>query len=50
MEGVFRKAGRKYIPKADAPKIAERINIDEIDEIARRNPSFEKFRQKVMDP
>jgi len=48
MEGVFRKAGRKYIPKADAPKIAE--NIDEIGEIAKRNPSFEKFRQKVTDP
>ena len=47
MKAIFRKVGKGYLATREAPRIAERIDIDKI---ANRNSSFARFREQVADP
>jgi len=47
MKRIFRKTGKGYLAKRDAPRIAEKIDIDKI---ANWNSSFARFREQVADP
>lgn len=44
---IFEKAGKEYLSSRDAHQIAKRIDLEEV---ARNNESFGKFREKVIDP
>lgn len=47
MRDLFRKAGRKFIPRQDYPIIARSANVNKI---LKRNESFRVFQEKIRDP
>ena len=47
MRRLFKKASKGYLATRDAPRIAEKIDFEEI---AIRNDSFSLFRKKIIDP
>jgi len=47
MSGIFSQSGKEFLYTRDNPRITERIHPDEI---ARRNPSFGKFMDRIRNP